>query len=130
MEKPKYLSAINQSLYVIIIILTIIKLAINFTDLVYTSSVILDIIFNFIILICTTIMLILYKHYFIRFMVGYVVLFTWIGALVTSILSYKSIIKDSKMKAIYNFSSYTKLTLCFVSIMSSISDEDEDEYDF
>jgi len=75
-------------------------------------------------------MLILYKHYFIRFMVGYVVLFTWIGALVTSILSYKSIIKDSKMKAIYNFSSYTKLTLCFVSIMSSISDEDEDEYDF
>ena len=127
MEKPKYLSAINISIYVIIIILTIIKLVLNFTETVYSASVICDIIFNFIILICSIIVIPIYKLFWIRMILAYSILFMWIGALVTSLLSYQYILNDSNFKGIYNFASYTKLTLCFASYMLSIFDDDFDD---
>ena len=126
MEKPKYLSAINISIYVIIIILTIIKLVLNFTETVYSASVICDIIFNFIILICSIIVIALYKLFLIRMILAYTIFLIWIGALITSLLSYQYILNDSKFKGIYNFASYTKLTLCFVSTMVCLFDDDDD----
>ena len=49
------------------------------------------------------------------------------GALITSILSYQYIINDSKMKAIYNFSSYTKLAIVFASFMLNILEDEDDD---
>ena len=125
MEKPKYISAINISIYVIIIILTIIKLVVNFTETVYSASVICDLIFNFIILICSIILIVLYKLFWTRIIVPNIILLTWIGALVTSLLSYKYIFDDSKLKGIYNFSSYTKLTLFLASYIIGLFDYDD-----
>ena len=124
MEKPKYLSAINISLYIIIIILTIIKLVINFTEAMYSASVISDIIINFIILICAIILIIFYKIYLIRIIISYIILINWIGALLTSIFSYGDLFNDSKMRGIYNLVSYTKLGLCFACFMIGILDDD------
>ena len=126
MEKPKYIAAINNSLYIIIFFFTIIKLGLNFTETVYTTTVILDIIFNFILLICSIILFIFYKFIWTRMIVLYVVLASFTGGLITSILSYKSIINDSKMRAIYNFSSYTKLALCLAAFVTGLIDDDDD----
>ena len=126
MEKPKYISAINISIYVIIIILTIIKLVVNFTETVYSASVICDLIFNFIILICSIILVVLYKLVWTRMIMSFIIFFTWIGALVTSLLSYKYIFDDSKLKGIYNFSSYMKISLCFASYFIGLFDYDDD----
>ena len=123
MEKPKYLSAINISIYIIIIILAIIKLVLNFTETVYTASVICNIIFTFILLICAIILIILYKYYLVRFIVGYVVLAAWIGGFISSLISYSSIINESKMRAIFNFVSYTKLGLSMAIFILGIVDE-------
>ena len=128
MEKPKYLLAIIRSLYIIIVILTIIKLYLDFTECVYNATVISDIIFNFIILICAIILFILYKSFLIRLIVNYISLLSLMGALITSILSYQYIINDSKMKAIYNFSSYTKLAIVFASFMLNILEDEDDDY--
>ena len=127
MEKPRYISAINISIYVIIIILTIIKLVLNFVETVYSASVICDIIFNFIILICSIIVIPIYKLFWIRMILAYSILFMWIGALVTSLLSYQYILNDSNFKGIYNFSSYTKIALCFSTFILSIIDDDFDD---
>ena len=126
MKKPKYLSAINISIIVIVIILTIIKLVLNFVETVYSASVICDIIFNCMILICSIIVIALYKLYSTRMILAYVILLVLIGALVTSFLSYQYILNDSNFKGIYNFASYTKLTLCFASYMVCLFDHDGD----
>ena len=88
MEKPKHLSAINISLHIIIIILTILKLVINFTETVYKASVICDTIFNFIILIFSILLIILYKFFNTRFIFAYIIFGGLIGSLITSFLSY------------------------------------------
>ena len=98
----------------------------NFVETVYTTTVILDIIFNFILLICSIILFIFYKFIWTRMIVLYVVLASFTGGLITSILSYKSIINDSKMRAIYNFSSYTKLALCLAAFVTGLIDDDDD----
>ena len=63
-----------------------------------------------------------------RMIVLYVVLPSFAGGLVASILSYNSIINDSKMRAIYNFSSYTKLALCLSTFATGLIDDDNDYY--
>ena len=128
MEKPKYFSAINISINVIIIILTIIKLVLNFTEAVYNASVICDIILNFIILICSIIVITLYKSSLIHMIASYINMVIWIAALITSFLTYEYILNDSKLKGIYNFSSYTKIALCFSTFILGIIDDDYDDY--
>ena len=128
MEKPKYLSAINKSLYIIIAFLSIIKLILDFTECVYTVAVIFDIIFNFIFVICSITLCFVYKYTLIRFILNYLNFLIAIGALVTSLFSYKYIINDSKLKAIYNFSSYSKLSIVLASFISNVFDEDDDGY--
>ena len=126
MEKPNYLSAINISCYVIIIILTIIKIVLNFIETVYNGYVISDFVLNFIILLSSIIMIILYKFFLVRMVVAYLNMITWIGALVTSYLSYAYILNDSQLKGIYNFSSYAKVALCFASSILSLIDDFDD----
>ena len=124
MEKPKYLSAINISLHIIIIILTILKLVINFTETVYKASVICDIIFNFIVLICAILFIILYKISYTRFIFIGIIFGGSIATLITSIFSYSYILNDSKMRGIYNFISYSKIVLSFAAYYISITDDD------
>ena len=65
-KSPKYRKAINISICIINIIFIIIKIVLNFTETYLTSSVISDIIINFIYLICIIMIIILYKYYNIR----------------------------------------------------------------
>ena len=71
MEKPKNLSTINISIYVIIIILTIIKLVLYFAETAYSAPVIWNTIFNIFILTCSIIVIPLYKKYYTRMMMVY-----------------------------------------------------------
>ena len=128
MEKPKYLSAINQSLNIIIAFLSIIKLILDFTECFYTVVVIFDIIFNFIFVISSITLFFIYKNSLIRLILNYLNFLIAIGAFFTSLYSYNYIINDSKLKAIYNFSSYTKLTIVPASFISNIFDDEEDDY--
>ena len=125
MEKSKYITALNMSLYIIIIILSIIKLVINFIETEYSVCIIFDIIFNFIILISTIILIIVYKFYEIRMIIGSIIMIIWIGYILTSVFSYSYFLNDSKMRGIYNFVSYTKISLVALAHFISISNGDD-----
>ena len=87
-KSPKCGKAIAISIYIINIIFIIIKIVLNFTETNLTFSVILDIIIEFIYLICIIMIIIFDKHKKIRLVIAFIFFIDFYCGILTSFFSY------------------------------------------
>ena len=92
MEPPRYIKALNISLLIIIVMLTLVKVFLNFTETSLNVSIYFDLFFNFILLASAMAAIIFYKTD-TRIISSVIFLLSCICVFLTSIISvYTSLI--------------------------------------
>ena len=126
-KSPKYIKTINISLCFINIIFLIINIVLDFTETFLSISVIFDIIINLILLICLIMIIIFYKYYIFRIIIATVIPSSFAITIITTILSIRSLLNDTKLRAIFYFVSIFKDALCFISTYPLFTEYDDDD---
>ena len=125
MDPPRYRKAINISFLINIIILTSLKIVLDFNETFLSVSVYFDLFFNFIILASAMITIFIYKddEKIIR---TYIFLPSCACVFVTSIISGFSLLTGTELRSIFNFVAFS---IPILGCITFIGISDDKEYD-
>ena len=121
MEPPRYIKALNISLLIIIIMLTLVKVFLNFTETSLNVSIYIDLFFNFILLVSAMAAIIFYKTD-TRIISSLVFLLSCICVFLTSIISGYTSLIEPELKIIFVIVTLSRPILGFFTYCLVIDD--------